>query len=98
MNQYPPANMKHLVQRVEGEGAEKYTRDWTGNDTSARNHHSIVYLIESPLTLRLSWKKSKKDTARVVGVFDLHLRELLDKEYVRIEKEVRKRHSPSFLP
>ncbi len=84
----PPANMRHLVQRVEGEGAEKYTRDWIGNDTNARSHHSIVYLTEGSLRLRLSWKKSTKDLPKVIGVFDLLLRQLRDKGYVRSEKGI----------
>lgn len=30
-------------------------------------------LSESPLRLRLSWKKSPNDPARLVGIFDLDL-------------------------
>lgn len=89
VRKYPPPNMKHLAKKVEGNGAEKYTRDWTGNDTSARNQNGVVYFDESPLRLRLSWKRSKKDRAKVVGVFDLHLRTLLREKYVRIEKGVK---------
>jgi hypothetical protein len=88
MSQYPPPNMRHLVQRVEGAGADRFSRDWTGNDTSARQHHSIVSLSEGRLRLRLSWKKSRDDSPRVVGVFDLQLQQLLDKQFVRVEKGV----------
>ena len=42
MNPYPPRDKSHLVQRVEGLEAAKYSRDWTGNDKSARNHTIVV--------------------------------------------------------
>ncbi|MGO9113264.1 MAG: hypothetical protein ACLP9L_28870 [Thermoguttaceae bacterium] len=58
MNQYPRPDMKHLVQRVEGAGAEEYSRDWTGNDGNGNQHHSIVSLDESPLRLLGSSKYS----------------------------------------
>ena len=59
--------MSHLVRRVPNEGASDIRRDWTGNDESARNHNGKVRLSESPLRLRLSWKKGPKDSARLVG-------------------------------
>lgn len=81
---YPPKNLSHLVKRVDN--FEKgIQRDWTGNDDSARNHHGVVTLNESPLKLRLSWKKSAKDSAKLVGVFEINLRELLKGGYVRSE-------------
>jgi hypothetical protein len=82
---YPPASMSDLVRRVPNEGASNIHRDWTGNDESARNHHGKVPLSESPLRLRLSWKKGPKDSARLVGIFDLDLKQLLKAGYIRYE-------------
>jgi len=82
---YPSGDMSHLVRRVPNEGASKVSRDWTGNDKSNRNNHNKVSLSESPLRLRLSWKKGPKDSARLVGIFDLDLRQLLKAGYIRYE-------------
>src|SRR6266576_3844535 len=61
-------------------------RNWTGNDRSARNHNGVVHLSESPLRICLSWKRSPRDPARLVGEFDLDLHDLLAKGFVRTEK------------
>jgi hypothetical protein len=82
---FPPASMSHLVRRVENEEASDIRRDWTGNDESDRNHNGKVPLSESPLRLRLSWKKSPEESARPIGIFDLDLRRLLKAGYVRPE-------------
>ena len=76
-NPYPPSQMSYLARRVDGSVVSGIQRDWTGNDESARNHHGVVYLNESPLRLRLSWKKSPNDSAKFIGVFRLDLRKLL---------------------
>ena len=85
LNPYPPSYLSHLVRRVDSAQVSDIQRDWTGNDESARNHNGVVYLKESPLRLRLSWKKSATDTAQFIGVFDLDLQQLLDAKYVRTE-------------
>ena len=82
---YPPASMSHLVRRVPNEGASNIRRDWIGNDESERNHNGKVPVSVSPLRLRLSWKKGPKDSARLVGFFDLHLNQLLKAGYIRYE-------------
>jgi hypothetical protein len=82
---YPPASMSHLVRRVPNEGASNIRRDWTGNDESNRNHNGKVPLRESPLRLRLSWRKGPKDSARLVGIFDLDIKQLLKAGYIRYE-------------
>ena len=87
-NPYPPSHLSHLVRRVESSQASGIQHDWTGNDESARNHNGVVSLNESPLRLRLSWKKSPKDAVKLIGVFDLDLRKLLAEQYVRIEPRV----------
>jgi hypothetical protein len=82
---FPPANMSRFVRRVPNEEASDNRRDWTGNDENSRNHHGKIPLSESPLRLRLSWKKSPKDSARLVGIFDFDLRRLLEAGYIRLE-------------
>ena len=82
---YPRTDMSHLVRRVPNEEATNIRRDWTGNDESARSQHEKVSLNESPLRLRLSWKNGPKDSARLVGIFDLDLKELLKGGYIRYE-------------
>jgi len=74
-----------LVRRIEGPEVSGGKRDWTGNDESARNHNSVVRLSESPLRLRLSWKRGPNDQARLIGVFDLDLPGLLAARHVRLE-------------
>jgi hypothetical protein len=82
---YPLPQVNDLVRRVHNLDISGIRRDWTGNDESARNHHGRVDLSESPLRLRLSWKKSPKDSAHLIGVYDLDLRQLLSAGYVRVE-------------
>ena len=60
-------------------------RTWTGNDRSARNHNGVVYLSESPLKIRLSWKSSPNSAAQFIGEFDLDLHDLLARGFVRLE-------------
>lgn len=65
------------------------------NDESARNKQGAITLIESPLSLRLSWRKGQRDPAYLIGIFDLDLQGLLRAGYIRLEskseKEVRLR-------
>ena len=82
---YPPTRMSHLVKRVPHSGTSVFRRDWTGNDESARNHHGRVSLNESPLKLRLSWKRSSKESSHLIGVYELDLNALLAAGYVRVE-------------
>ena len=82
---YPLADMGNLVRRVQIADVSNVRRNWTGNDESARNQHAKVSLSESPLRLRLSWKKGPKDSARLIGVFDLNLHRLLKAGYIRLD-------------
>ena len=70
---YPSPNVSRLVQRVRNLDTTEIARDSTGNDNSRRNQTGIVDLGESPLRLRLSWKKSPKDSVHLIGVYDLYL-------------------------
>ena len=82
---YPPSDLSHLARRVQNAEVSSIRRDWTGNDKSARNHHGVVSLRESPLRLRLNWKGSPDATVKLVGIFDLDLPKLLADGYVRLE-------------
>jgi hypothetical protein len=82
---YPPSEMSHLVRRVSNEEASNIRREWTGNDESQRNHNGKVPLSETPLRLRLSWKKGPNDSAHLVGIFDLDLKQLLRAGYIRYD-------------
>jgi len=86
---YPPIHMSHLVRKVVGAEPYLVRRDWTGNDESRRNHVGVVYLSESPLRLRLSWKEGRNSSVHLIGVFDLDLIRLLEGGYVRREPGTR---------
>jgi hypothetical protein len=59
---------------------------WTGNDESRFQHHGVVALSESPLTIQLRWRVSAGRQVKLVGYFRLHLRELLDADLIRTEE------------
>jgi hypothetical protein len=82
---FPPAGMSYLVQKVPNEDASDIRRNWTGNDENDRHHHGKVPLIESPLRLRLHWRKSSRDPSCLIGIFDLDLHALLRAGYIRPE-------------
>lgn len=82
---YPPHHLRHLARRVGSSETSVVDRDWTGNDESARNHNEVVRLNESPLWLRLSWKENSKSPSKLIGIFELYLKELLAERYVRLE-------------
>jgi hypothetical protein len=80
----------------------RYDRNWTGNDArAARDYFDRVRLDESPLVLRLSWRRDRHTPSRLVGVFRLDLHALLRDGYVYVPdnhpKEVVLRflHTPS---
>ncbi len=81
----PRASRSELARLVQDPEPGSIQRDWTGNDKSARNHNGIVDLRESPLRLRLSWKRNPDDQAKFIGVFDLDLPRLLAANYIRVE-------------
>ena len=93
---YPPSDLSHLARSLQSSEVSEIDRDWTGNDEGGRHNQNRVNLDSSPLTLRLSWRKSPDDPAHLIGVFVLDLRRLLADGYVRVEpgteeKEIRLR-------
>jgi hypothetical protein len=74
-------------------------RNWTGNDESRRNHVGVVYLSESSLRLKLSWKEGRNSPVHLIGVFDLDLRHLLEGGYVRAGAFFcRELQTPALMP
>ena len=57
-------------------------RVWNGNDTSARNHHGLVPITQSPLDIALFWKTSATAVPRLIGFYSLNLSNLLAAGYV----------------
>lgn len=60
-------------------------RKWTLREDNQSHHHSVGDLEQSPLELRLSWRKTAKDPVIYVGTFSLDLEELLSGGFVRRE-------------
>jgi hypothetical protein len=58
--------------------------DWTGNDSSMRNHHGTVLLARGSVDLKLCWKESADSQVRLIGHFRLDLGELLRQRLIRL--------------
>jgi hypothetical protein len=64
--------------------SESCRRDWTGNDEKGKNtHHGAIPLNESPLNIRLAWRRSSTAEPRLVGCFRLDLIGLLNEKYLQ---------------
>jgi len=61
------------------------SRSWTLREDNHAHHHGVVQLSDSPLVLELSFRASKDESPRRVGVFELDLHGLLEGGYVRRE-------------
>jgi hypothetical protein len=72
-----------MVVQLDAAQHPKATRQWTGNDCTARNHHGAVRLDETPLVLCLRWRKSASAPIQPVGTFKLDLSALLSAGYVQ---------------
>lgn len=59
------------------------SREWTGNDRVQRHHFGRVRLNESPLDIRLYWKKDDNSPRRLIGAYRIDLRALLRHCYIR---------------
>lgn len=58
-------------------------RNWNGNNAvAARTFFGLIPLSQSPVVLRLSWKKSANHKPVLVGVYTFDLHKLLDSGYV----------------
>jgi hypothetical protein len=77
------------VQFLKRTDASLPDRIWCGNDNSARQHHGVVALNESPLVLELSWRASKLAAAKYVCCVQLDLPRLVAAGLVRYENSER---------
>jgi hypothetical protein len=66
-------------------------RSWTGNDENGRHHHSAIPLSDSPLYLKLAWKRGSKSHPYFIGNFVLNLEGLLASGFIREESRRRVR-------
>jgi hypothetical protein len=54
-------------------------------DDNHQHYHGVVRLAENPLVLELRWKPKAKSAEQMVGLYRLHLKELLAHQYIRPE-------------
>lgn len=57
-------------------------------DDNQQHYHGRIPLREDPLLLELRWKADARSREQVVGIYRLHLRELLEANYVRRESDL----------
>jgi hypothetical protein len=72
-----------LADHVEESAMPPVHRSWTGNDTSQREQHERVRVVETPLFLHLSWRRDRKSPPVHVADLRLDLPGLLAGGYVR---------------
>jgi hypothetical protein len=84
---YPLDAVRSLAERVERvpDGASR--RRWVLRDDNQQHHHGVVRLSEDPLFVELLWKRDARGREQLVGLYRLHLAELLAHGYVRREHE-----------
>lgn len=59
------------------------SREWNGNDRVNQNYFGRVRLNESPLSIRLHWKKDDNSPSQLIGAYSIDLEFLLQEGYVR---------------
>lgn len=74
-----------LVKSLMPDQFPRHFRSWTGNDESGCHHHSAIPLRNSPLYLKLAWKRDSQSHTCFVGNFVLNLELLLASGLVRKE-------------
>ena len=72
-----------LADHVEDSEMPPAHRSWTGNDTSQREQHERVRIVETPLFLHLSWRKDRTAQPVPVANLKLDLTGLLAGHYIR---------------
>jgi hypothetical protein len=85
--EFPAPSARHLVERLRERPPGAACRRWVLRDDNERQHHGIVRLDETPLCIELHWKADARAREQLVGVYRLHLPELLAADHVRYEKE-----------
>lgn len=84
--EFPLPSARHLVERV-ADAAAPDRRTWVIRDDNQQHYHGRVPLRDDPLLLELRWKPDSRSREQVVGIYRLHLGELLDANYVRRESD-----------
>jgi hypothetical protein len=72
-----------LADHVEEAAMPPVHRSWTGNDTSQREQHERVRIVETPLYLYLAWRTNRDSPPVHVANLKLDLPGLLAEGYVR---------------
>jgi hypothetical protein len=82
--QRPPAGSRHLLIPLAQSKLRPKCRYWTGNDEKGHyTHHGAVPLSDSPIDMRLAWRRSSSAPTRSIGCYRLDLVALLAGDYVR---------------
>jgi hypothetical protein len=84
--EFPLASVRSLVERIDDAGASP-PRRWVLRDDNQQHYHGRVPLTEDPLLLELRWKADARGREQTVGLYRLHLRELLKANFVRLESD-----------
>jgi hypothetical protein len=82
----PPEAMAHLVRRVSEAPRGTRVRTWTLRDDNHQHYHNAVSARESPLWLRLRWRRTASTPVHDVGLFRLDLHALLAEDFIRPEQ------------
>ena len=83
---FPLSSARLFVERVD-EGVAGSRRRWVLRDDNEQQYHGRVPLIEDPLLVDLYWKADSRGREQLVGLYMLHLTELLKGGYVRPESD-----------
>lgn len=84
---FPSGRAGHLVERIDQPPPGVRARRWVLRDDNQQHYHGVVRLSESPAYLELLWKRDSHGREQRVGLYRLHLPELLAGGYVRYERE-----------
>jgi hypothetical protein len=84
---YPLSTASSLVERIESVPDGAASRRWVLRDDNQQHYHNRISLADDPTYLELVWKPSVRGREQVVGVYRLHLAQLLAGGYVRREDD-----------
>lgn len=80
----PAADHAHLVERLDP-AVTTPDRVWTMRDDNHAHYHGVIKKSESPVVISLLWCADAQSRVHAIGVFRLHLEELLKAGFVRSE-------------
>jgi hypothetical protein len=84
---YPLTGAQYLAERVEQLPVGAHRRRWVLRDDNQQHYHGVIKLSESPVYVELLWKRDDHGREQAVGIFRLHLAELLAADYIRYDQE-----------